>query len=109
MRASRRRAVAWRAGVGPVGRGVDQRVEDLDGAAGSEPVGHVALVRQAGQLEPAHARRHAGKRSGNVVGMIAAGVVVVGDDDDIGAGEMLGEVGPATCRRRRRWQVAAMP
>ena len=37
-----------RAVVGPVGRLVDQRVEGLDGAAGGEPVGYVALVGRPG-------------------------------------------------------------
>ena len=80
-----------RAVVGPVGRLVDQRVEGLDGAAGGEPVGCVALVGEAGQLEEADARRLAGERAGHVLRMIAAGLVVVGDDDHIGAGEVLGK------------------
>ena len=51
------------------------------------------LSGRPGSSSDADARRLAGERAGNVVGMLAAGVVVVGDDDHIGAGEMLGEVG----------------
>ena len=80
-----------RAVVGPIGRLVDQRVEGLDGAAGGEPVAYVALVGEAGQLEQADARGLADERAGNGLGMIAAGLVVVGQHDDIGAGELIGE------------------
>ena len=80
-----------RAVVGPVGRLVDQRVEGLDGAAGGEPVACVALVRQAGQLEEADARGLAGERAGDCLRMIAAVLVIVRDDDHVGAGQMIGK------------------
>ena len=64
--------------AGPFGRGFDQVVERLDSAALREPIGHVALVRQAGELEEADARRLADERAGNGLGMIPSGLVVVG-------------------------------
>ena len=84
------RGLVGRLRAGPVGRLVDQRVERLDGAALREPIGHVALVRQAGELEEADARGLAGERTGNGLGMIPSGLVVVGQHDDIGAGELIG-------------------
>ena len=95
---------------GPVRRRLDEVVERLDRAAGGEPVGHVALLGQAGQVHDADARGLAGERARNDVGMIAARRVVVRQDDDIGADQVLGKLGapfPGTaCIAGRRDAVA---
>jgi hypothetical protein len=75
---------------GPVGRGLDQFVQRLDSAALREPIGCVALVGQAGKVEEADARGLAHERAGNGLGMIPSGLVVIGQHDDIGAGELIG-------------------
>ena len=53
-----------------------------------DPVGDVAFGREVAQCKDADARGDGRKVGGHGLGMVAAGVVIVGDDDDIEAGEI---------------------
>ena len=82
----------------------------LDGAAGGEPVGYVALVGEAGQRQQADARRLAGERAGHFLRMLVAVLVIVRDDDHVGADQVLGKgrvpLVCTTCIAGRRDAVA---
>ena len=77
---------------------------------GGEPVACVTLLGEAGQRQQADARRLAGERAGHFLRMLVAVLVIVRDDDHVGADQVLGKgrvpLVCTTCIAGRRDAVA---
>ena len=80
----RGRRGACRRGCGPVGsrtrrrRGRDERLKRLPRPARGDPVGHVTLLREVGQVDDPHRPGDTGEVARDHLGVVTAGDVVVG-------------------------------
>jgi hypothetical protein len=80
------------------------RHELFDATASGEVVGHIVAF---GGLDDTDRRGDIIEVAGDVAGVGAAGLVAVGDDDDVGAGEGWRCSSSAICRRLGGLVVAA--
>ena len=64
-------------------RALDQAAQLLAGPASPQPVDHVAFGRQAGQLDDPDRGRHRLEDRGDLADVLAAGVVMVRQQDDV--------------------------
>jgi hypothetical protein len=80
------------------GRPTDQLPQLLGGAAGAAPINDVALGRQPWQLEDPDRRGDPLENRCDLAGVVAAGAVVVRQDDHVAAGEVQREcLGELAC------------
>ena len=76
----------------PLRRYLREPLELLNRATPREPVRHISLCIEARKFDHPNVCRAPVQRAGHVERMIAAGVVVVGDDRDVGPREVSGEL-----------------